>query len=137
MKYIRQPDASIEQTQKRMLEMINYNKKNPDFGLFVAFEKESNECIGWAILIHAELNESKQMEIGYRLFSKFWAKGLATELSKRMLEYAKEQGLKKVCGVTRPDNLASRKVLEKSGLNFIDEREFYNQNCSYYEVEYE
>lgn len=137
MKYIREPDSSLEQTQKRMLEMINYNKKNSDFGLFIAFEKESNECIGWAILIHAELNESKPMEIGYRLFPKFWNQGFATELALRVLEYGKEKGLKKICGVTRPDNLASKKVLKKCGLSFIDEREFYNQNCSYYEVKYE
>lgn len=135
MKFIRPADQSIEQTQKRMLDMINYNNKNPSFGLFPAFDKKTNKCIGWAILIHAQLDESKEMEVGYRLFPEFWAKGYASELAGKMIEYGIGEGLKSICGVSHPDNLASRRVLEKCGMTFIDEREFYGQICSYYRIE--
>lgn len=135
MKYIREPDQSIQQTQKRMNDMLVYNKKNPKYGLFPAFEKETGKCIGWAILIHAQLDESKEMEVGYRLFPEFWGKGYASELAGEMIKYGQDKGLKSICGVTRPDNLASRRVLEKCKMTFIDEREFYGQMCSYYRIE--
>jgi len=135
MKFIREPDKNIEQTQKRMLDMISYSKLNKEFGLFLAFTKDTDECIGWAIFLHAELNISNPIEIGYRLFPKFWGAGLATELSSRLLKHATEDlKLKKICAVTDPRHEKSMSVLKKCGFSYIEEREFYGHTCAYFEV---
>lgn len=48
-------------------------------------------------------------------------KGYATELSKRALRYGFEEiGLQEIVGVVRENHLASKKVLEKVGMNFIE-----------------
>jgi len=59
------------------------------------------------------------VEVAYGLLLEFWNKGLATEFVEAVvgigLSELKLSGL--VC-VTKPDNLASRRVMEKAGFEF-------------------
>ncbi len=56
------------------------------------------------------------IEIGYYLKRSAWGFGYATEASRRLLEFAfKETPLQEVVATFDPENLASRKVLEKAG----------------------
>ncbi len=57
------------------------------------------------------------MEVGWRLATEFWDKGYATEGAKKVLEYAfKTLKLHEVVSFTVPDNLRSRRVMEKIGM---------------------
>lgn len=53
--------------------------------------------------------------IGYSVVPWEQAKGYATEALKLLLSQAQERGLKKVEITTQPDNIASRRVIEKVG----------------------
>ena len=56
-------------------------------------------------------------EIGWRLSSKHWGKGYATEGAKAVLHYAFGQlKLKKIVSFTPIHNIKSRRVMEKIGL---------------------
>ncbi len=56
-------------------------------------------------------------EIFYSIGKAYWGKGYATEAASVLLKYAFEQlGLYHIIGVVHPDNIASRKVMEKIGL---------------------
>lgn len=135
MKFIREPDKSIEQTKLRMDEMLSYSSQNPNYGLFLAFEKETDKLIGWVLFLHCELKLSNQIEVGYRLFPEFWSKGYATELTHKMIDIGlKELGLHKLIAVTDPSHERSKNVLIKCGFKYIDKREFYGHECSYFEV---
>jgi RimJ/RimL family protein N-acetyltransferase len=135
MKFIREPDKSIDQTQKRMSEMLEYSKSNLDYGIFLAFEKESGVLIGWALFLHSELNLSKDIEVGYRLFPQFWGKGYASELTERFVDVGLNKlELSKLIAVTDPRHDKSKNVLLKNKFKYIDEREYYGHICSYFEV---
>ena len=55
--------------------------------------------------------------------------GLATEAAKYSIEYAfKELGLESVIGLTHPDNIASQKVLQKAGLIFTEEAQYFGMD---------
>jgi RimJ/RimL family protein N-acetyltransferase len=57
------------------------------------------------------------VEIGWRLSSDFWGKGLATEGAEAVLKYGREVlRLKDVVSFTVPVNLRSRRVMEKIGM---------------------
>ena len=59
------------------------------------------------------------VDIGYAFLPKYWTKGYATEAALAVKGYAKNQiGLKRIVGITDPDNKGSIKVLEKLGLKF-------------------
>jgi RimJ/RimL family protein N-acetyltransferase len=56
------------------------------------------------------------MQIGCQLKRAYWRQGFASELTRRILDFAlNEAGLKTVYGVFGKDNQASRRLLEKLG----------------------
>ena len=57
-----------------------------------------------------------EVEIGYGIAEEFRGLGYATEALETILEWAFDQpGVSKIAAETEPDNIASRRVLEKCG----------------------
>ena len=61
------------------------------------------------------------VEIGWRLSPSRWGKGLATEGAHGVIRYAMETlELLEVVAITVPDNLRSRRVMEKIGMKHLE-----------------
>lgn len=66
-----------------------------------------------------------EIELGYRLRRSTWGQGLATEAAAAALGHAMAPtaagglGLSRVVAVVEPDNVPSRRVLEKLGLRYV------------------
>jgi [ribosomal protein S5]-alanine N-acetyltransferase len=59
----------------------------------------------------------KEIEIGYRLHPDYWNRGLATEAARAVRRYAFEVlKLERVISLIHPENHASRRVTEKTGM---------------------
>jgi len=59
------------------------------------------------------------VEIGWTLDTAVWGKGLATEGARAALAFGFERfGFERVISITRPENAASRRVMEKLGLTY-------------------
>jgi RimJ/RimL family protein N-acetyltransferase len=64
----------------------------------------------------------RTIELGYRLKPAFWGQGFATEGSKALIERGfQELGVDEVVATTMKNNIASRRVMEKAGLRFVEE----------------
>lgn len=97
---------------------LDYYRRSPPQGFWAAHLRDGSGFIGWFHLRPDRISAA-EMELGYRLQRNVWGQGLATEGSKALLENAfREWGYEKVCARTMVDNLASRRVMEKSGLKF-------------------
>jgi RimJ/RimL family protein N-acetyltransferase len=60
--------------------------------------------------------------LGYRLMQKAWGKGFATEAAQHTLDHSfKNLDLKLITGRAHIENIASIKVIEKIGMDFISE----------------
>ena len=60
-------------------------------------------------------------DLGYRMMPRYWGKGFATESAIPCVEYGfNELKLETIYGMADMNNIASRKVLEKSGLHFVN-----------------
>lgn len=108
------PFRSIEESQ---LLINNYDayKKN-GFGRNTLILKESNEIIGWCGL---KRHEEGMVDLGFRLFQKYWNKGYATEASLKHLELGfNTYQIEEIIGRASHDNLASIAVLKKCGMKF-------------------
>ncbi len=80
--------------------------------------KESNLLIG-SCSIGPDKKEPGAWGFGYNIRSDYWNKGLTTEATKRMIEFAhKEKGIKDFVSNHAVDNPASGRVMEKCGLTF-------------------
>ena len=100
------------------------------YSLYAVELKSTHEMIGFIGLLHrtkAELNVpfTPSTAIGWRLSSKHWGKGLATEGAKVVLEYAFQVlDLPEVVSFTVIDNIKSRRVMGKIGLIYNPNDDF-------------
>jgi RimJ/RimL family protein N-acetyltransferase len=89
------------------------------FGLYAVELKTGGDFVGFIGLsvpaFHAHFTPC--IEIGWRLSSNIWGKGLATEGAEAVLKYSREVlRLKDVVSFTVPVNIRSRRVMEKIGM---------------------
>jgi ribosomal-protein-alanine N-acetyltransferase len=62
---------------------------------------------------------SGAVEVGYAIARPYWGRGLATEGARASLRYGFERiGLDRIIALAVPENVASRRVMEKAGMHF-------------------
>ncbi len=89
------------------------------FGLFAAELRATGAFSGYiGLSVPAfETHFTPCVEIGWRLAPEYWNRGLATEGARAVLRYAFEDlRLSEIVSFTVPDNLPSRRVMEKIGM---------------------
>lgn len=85
------------------------------FGLWRVTEKATGEPVGLCGLVKREGLD--QPDVGYAFLPSAWGRGYAEEGARATLAHARQAlGLGRILAITKPDNLASQRVLEKIGL---------------------
>lgn len=114
-------------TEDEILKRLNLEiSNNEKYGVqyWKIFLKETDEFIGCCGLRTYDL-ESKIYEAGVHLLPEFWGSGIASEVMKRVIEYAFDDlKASNVFAGHNPNNTASKKMLTKIGFHFVKE-EFY------------
>ena len=78
---------------------------------------ENERLIGYCGFFLQTVDETEELEIGYRLDSAVWGKGIATEAARAVRDHGFcEYELLRVISLIHPKNLASRRVAEKNGM---------------------
>jgi RimJ/RimL family protein N-acetyltransferase len=111
---------------KRMSSTLFFDS-SPIFGLYAVELKNTGEMIGFLGLMIPpfEVHFTPAIEIGWRLSSTHWNQGYATEGAKAVLHYAITfLNLPEVVSFTAVNNLASRRVMEKIGLQHNTKDDF-------------
>ncbi len=102
---------SEEKINKHFQKLVN--KQQWPLGVWAGKFKTTHEFMGWFML----KTVADRPELGFMLPKKYWGRGLATEVSKAILDYAFEiLKLPEVVAVADSDNFASLKILEKIGM---------------------
>ena len=66
--------------------------------------------------------EKDEIDLGYRFIQSAWGKGYATEAAKHTLNHGfSTLHLKTIFGKAQSDNIASIHVLQKIGMQFVNE----------------
>jgi ribosomal-protein-alanine N-acetyltransferase len=86
------------------------------FGRSLAWERD--RCIGWSLVQHTIADGRGEVEIGWTVARDHWGQGVATELGRHAIDEASARQLRRVVAFTRSDNGASRRVMEKLGLEY-------------------
>lgn len=80
--------------------------------------KESNYVIGGCGM-RIKSAQNKVADLGYTLRRDQWGKGIGTEAAQVLLEFGFETlGMHRIWATASPENLQSRKILEKIGMQF-------------------
>lgn len=104
-----------------------------DYGLWAVEARSNGELMGRSGLQY--LPETKETEVDYILGKSFWGQGFATEAAQASLTYGFETlAVERIIGIVHPENKASQRVLEKSGMRFIEEARYFGMDCYRYVI---
>ena len=89
------------------------------FGLWVQRERDSGEIVGRGGLQWTRVVDYNEVEVAWMVEPERWRQGFATELAEAAIETAfGPLGLSEIVAFTLPYNLASRRVMEKTGFAY-------------------
>ena len=118
LKYLNEPPLVTDEQALLILNTIILPQYKNNLGRWALHLKTTNEFIGWCGLKY--LIETDEIDLGYRLMQNFWNYGYAYEAAKHTLDYGFNQvHLNTIIGRAHIENMASLKILQKIGMQFI------------------
>jgi ribosomal-protein-alanine N-acetyltransferase len=126
------PDKEIDERLQRELSRMD----SDGFQYWPIFHISNNEHVGCCGL-RPYRPEQQMPELGFHLRPEFWGQGLAVEAARAVIAYAfGSLGAKSLSAGHHPQNLASKKVLEKLGFRYIYDEFFptLRMDIPYYQL---
>ena len=112
--------------------------------ILARYDTDGNEIWVWAVTTKTGdfagtcalfKNETREFEIAYRLLESFWGQGFGQEIAEGFIDYCiVEIGLDSFVAHAAKENLASVKILDRSRMAFVAEKE--NQETNWVERHY-
>jgi RimJ/RimL family protein N-acetyltransferase len=98
---------------------LGYYERFDGLGFWAVVEKSTGDFLGWFHFRPRDWDMPVEVELGYRLRRSAWGKGYATEGSVALIRKGfTDLGVERVFAETMAVHVASRRVMEKAGLNF-------------------
>jgi len=121
-----------EESEESLRNILNHWDKN-GFGIWAIVDKGSGVLIGRCGL--NLIAETSEVEVDFVVASDSWGRRYATEAAKAALAYGFEKlKLDRIIALAKPDNTASRRVIEKLGMRYLKNAEYWGITCAYYTV---
>jgi ribosomal-protein-alanine N-acetyltransferase len=124
---------NVEQARQTLVDHPIADYRKYGFGRGACILKSTGEQIGFAGLKYLE--ELGEVDVAFRLMRTHWGLGLATEAAIASVRFGfADLGLKQIIGLVMPENIASVRVLEKTGLRYAETVMFWGSQFSKYVV---
>lgn len=102
---------------------------------FATILKSDQSFIGHCGLLHQEVDERPEVELGYVLARAYWQHGLALEGIQALKEYGLQKlGFPRLISLIPPDNRASIHIAEKVGMQYERDVDQWGQHFRLYSV---
>ncbi len=106
------------------------------FSLWATLDRATGRLIGRSGLLPQSLQGREEVEIAYLIARSHWGLGLATEAASALRDHGFDRlGLARLVSIIHRDNLASRRVAEKSGLRAERIVQFMSHRCWLYAID--
>ncbi|WP_158963742.1 GNAT family N-acetyltransferase [Myroides fluvii] len=114
MRYVSGQGLTEEEARKKFNSILEINAQNPALGTFKIYDATGTYLgdgkMEW------NKRDSSLLEIGYILEEKHWGKGYGTQICTALLALAEQtHPTTSIIGLIYPENIASKKLLEKFG----------------------
>ncbi len=114
---------SLEEAEGKITWMLGNHRQNAPGRVvhlcLAVIYKDTGELIGWCGLDHRDRTKENPV-LFYLLKKSYWGRGLATEAARALIGYAfNELGLNRVDSGAEFENIASKRVMEKIGMQYL------------------
>lgn len=121
---------SRENSEKSLKSFIHHWQQHK-YGVGAIIDNNFSQMIGYCGLRY--LQELDEVELLYGLAKAYWRRGIATQAAQVAVSYGFNVAkLNKIIAMALPDNLASRRVIEKAGLQYEKQIHIFNLDVLYY-----
>lgn len=131
------PFTKIENSRE-IIDFIRKQYEDSGIGRWAMINKKTNEFMGWTGLkLMKELTNYhiNYYDLGYRLIKRYWGQGFATESAKAVIDYGfNELKLNDIFAMADVNNKASKNVLEKSGLKYVEDFDFRGDPHAWFKI---
>src|SRR5436853_3514061 len=125
--------ANVNEARQILIDHPIADYRKYGFGRGACILKSTGEQIGFAGLKYLE--ELGEVDVAYRLVRTHWGLGLATEAALASVRFGfADLDLKRIIGLVMPENIASMRVLEKTGLRYVETATFWGSQFSKYVI---
>lgn len=132
MRFITGVPSTKEQSREWLQKNLKRREEN-GLGRWAVRFREDQALLGWCGL--DLLDTTTDVEVGYGLARRYWGLGIAGEAAEASLRYGFERlNLERIVAVAYPENLGSRRVMEKVGLKYLRNGFYYGADLVYYEI---
>jgi RimJ/RimL family protein N-acetyltransferase len=134
LKYFPRPGGPpLERVQKLVRNQIE-QWDTVGYAWWAVEMKTTGVLAGWNGLQY--LPDTRETEIGYLIDRPLWGQGLTTEAARVGLRYGvHDLELPEIIALAHPNNLASRRVMEKLGMTFDRVTEYFGMDMARYTID--
>jgi ribosomal-protein-alanine N-acetyltransferase len=126
-------DGYTREEAKRSLDAIVKHWDKHGFGIWAVTNKEKKVLLGRCGL--NLIAETSEVEVDFVIARNCLGRGYATEAAKASLAYGFGiLKLDRIIALAKPQNIASRRVIEKIGMQYIKSAEYWGITCAHYDI---
>jgi ribosomal-protein-alanine N-acetyltransferase len=134
LRYFPNPDPPPRDRVERLITHQLGHWDEHGYGWWAVELPDQCELMGWCGLTF--LPETGETEVAYLLAKPHWGQGYATEAAWAALRYGVEHvDVEQIIGLTHPQNVRSQRVLEKLGMSFVDQAEYFGMQLYRYAIQ--
>jgi RimJ/RimL family protein N-acetyltransferase len=105
------------------------------FGWWSFLDRANGEIVGAGCIQHLAHGAGNPLEIGWRLRPDRWGQGLASEAARAMAGFAFDRlEIPILLAVAVPENIASRRVMERLSMRYRGIEHWYEMDLATYEI---
>lgn len=121
-----------EATEKSLASFLAHWDQR-SYGIWAVVDNTSLEMVGYCGLRY--LDALDETEVLYGLAKAYWGRGIATQATTAAVAYGFDRAnLDKIIALVLPDNQASKRVMEKSGLRYEKQIHMFNLDALCYSI---
>ena len=105
---------------------------------WATIHKADGRFIGRCGLLPQKIDGRGEAEVAYMIAPSFWGQGFGTEAACAIKEYGSRRfGFPRLVSIISPENIASRRVAQKNGMQYVKEVEFNGHSLHLFATEQE
>jgi len=128
---------SLEQAQEMIDNIVGAQTTSDAPPLAFAIALRGDDLLIGNCRLKRDRDDPGQADIAYFLNRRYWGRGYATETVRALIKYGfQELVLRRIFGLCVPENVASRRVMEKAGMQAEEPLTFYAEQGHFYRGEF-
>jgi len=132
MRYLGKGVRTRKETESALVTAIEHWVRH-EFGIWFVYDRENGEFLGRCGLRYFQ--DTPDIELSYSFAKSTWGRGIASEAAAASMNFGFERlRLERIIAIAMPENIGSRRVMEKLGMHYEKNAPFFGFDHVFYAI---